>query len=108
MSKDKYTALWVSHSSMRDFISCPRLYFLRNVYKDPKTNHKITVMGASLALGQIVHEVVESLSILPVDKRFNESPLEKFDKAWKSVSGKKWEVLYPKKKNLLTRQMVKL
>lgn len=89
MAKDKYTALWVSHSSMRDFLVCPRLYYLRAIYKDPKTNHKITVMTPSLALGQVVHDVVESLSVLPVDKRFDESPLEKFDKTWVKISGKK-------------------
>lgn len=88
MPTDKYSATWVSHSSMRDFLNCPRLYYLRNVYKDPATGNKITVMSPPLALGQIVHEVIESLSVLPVDERFGESPLVKFDLAWKKVSGK--------------------
>ena len=38
MAVDKYTAVWVSHSSMGDFLKCPRAYFLHNVYKDPKTD----------------------------------------------------------------------
>ena len=89
MAKDKFTAIWVSHSSISDFLKCPRAYYLNNVYKDPKTGHKITLMQSALALGQAVHDVIESLSILPVEQRFNESLLVKFDSAWKKVSGKK-------------------
>lgn len=88
MAKDKYTAVYVSHSSISNFLECPRSYFLRNVYKDPKTNHKIKLMSPPLALGQAVHEVVESLSELKTTERFKEPLLEKFDRAWKKVSGK--------------------
>lgn len=86
---DRYSAIWVSHTSLSDFVKCPRAYFLRNVYKDPKTNRKIQIMSASLALGQAVHEVVESLSIIPVQERFREPLLAKFEQAWKKISGKR-------------------
>lgn len=89
MPKDKFSALWVSHSSLNDFINCPRAYFLRNVYKDPKTGHKITVMSPPLALGQAVHDVVESLSILPTQQRLSEPLDKKLDIAWENVTGKK-------------------
>ncbi|SRR5258708_6004578 len=85
---DKFKAVWVSHSSIADFLKCPRLYYLRSVYKDPKTGHKITLMSPPLALGQAVHEVIEALSELPVEERFKKSTLEKFDESWKKVSGK--------------------
>lgn len=85
--KDKYKAVWVSHSSISDFLVCPRAYYLRNVYKDPKTGNKITVTSPSLSLGQAVHEVVESLSVLPVDERLSVSLLKKFDVAWEKVTG---------------------
>ncbi|MFA6007852.1 MAG: PD-(D/E)XK nuclease family protein [Candidatus Shapirobacteria bacterium] len=85
---DKYTALWVSHSSISAFLECPRAYFLKNIYKDPKSGHKIKLMSPPLALGQAVHEVVESLSEIKTDLRFKESLLDKFDRAWKKVSGK--------------------
>ena len=62
---DQYTAVWVSHTSISDFLQCPRAYYLKNVYKDPKTRHKIQLMSPPLALGQVVHSVLESLSILP-------------------------------------------
>ena len=85
---DKYTATWVSHTSISDFLRCPRAYFLKNVYKDPKTRHKIKLMSPALALGQAVHEVLESLSVLPKHSRFSESLISKFENVWQKVSGK--------------------
>ena len=88
-NKDKFKAIWLSHSTIADFLKCPRLYYLRNVYKDPRTGHKMTVMSPPLALGQVVHEVVESLSVLRVEERFLISPLKKFDLLWREVTGEK-------------------
>lgn len=89
MAKDKYTATWVSHSSIRAFVTCPRAYYLNNVYKDPKTGHKITLMSPPLALGQAVHEVIDGLSVLPVEKRLSQPLATRLDAAWKKVSGKR-------------------
>lgn len=86
---DKFTATWVSHTSLSDFIQCPRAYFLKNVYKDPQTGHKIKIMSPALALGQVVHEVLESLSVLPLQRRFQEPLMERFEKVWEKVKGKK-------------------
>ncbi|PIR75507.1 MAG: hypothetical protein CO030_01155 [Candidatus Magasanikbacteria bacterium CG_4_9_14_0_2_um_filter_42_11] len=86
---DKFLATWVSHSSISDYLACPRSYFLKNVYKDPKTGHKITLMSPPLALGQAVHNVLESLSSIPRDQRFIKPLPERFKEEWKKVSGKK-------------------
>lgn len=86
---DKFAATWVSHSSICDFLKCPRLYYLKNVYKNPETGHKMSLMSPPLALGQTVHEVVEALSVLPTEKRFTESLIVKFQRVWPKVSGKK-------------------
>lgn len=86
---DKYSAVWVSHSSMNDFLSCPQLYYLKNVYKRPETGHKMTIMSPALALGQSVHEVIESLSVISTDKRFVEPLMVKLAVAWDKISGKK-------------------
>jgi len=85
---DKFTATWVSHSSIGDFLRCPRAYFLKNVYRDPKTRHKIKLVSPALSLGSAVHEVLESLSVLPKHSRFSESLIAKFEKSWAKVSGK--------------------
>jgi len=88
MSQDKYTAVWVSSSSMSDFLKCPRLYYLRNVYKDPLSRHKVTIINPALALGQSVHEVLEALSVVPAEDRFTTSLLTTYETVWKKVSGK--------------------
>lgn len=84
---DKYKATWVSHSSIADFLACPRAYYLRNVFKDPKTGNKITVTSGALSLGQAVHEVIEGLSNLPSEERLKVSLVKKLDVSWKKVEG---------------------
>ncbi len=86
---DKYSALWVSHSSISAFLECPRSYYLKNVYKDPQTHHKIKIISPPLSLGQAVHEVIESLSSLKTNLRFSKPLLDRFEDSWKKVSGKK-------------------
>lgn len=89
MAKDKYSAIWVSHSSISDFQECPRAYYLKNVYKSPKTGNKIRLASPPLTLGSIIHEILESLSILPAPERFRTPLLEKLDASWGKVSGKR-------------------
>ncbi|HLD24978.1 MAG TPA: PD-(D/E)XK nuclease family protein [Patescibacteria group bacterium] len=87
--KDKYSAVWVSHSSISDYLKCPRAYYLRNVYRDPKTNRKISIIEPPLALGQVVHDTIERLSKLPTEDRFTTPLLETFEILWQNVSGPK-------------------
>ncbi|MCX6782088.1 MAG: PD-(D/E)XK nuclease family protein [Candidatus Magasanikbacteria bacterium] len=86
---DRFSAYWISHTSISDFLCCPRAYYLKNVYRDPKNNHKIKLMSPPLALGQCVHEVLESLSTLPRNRRLDVSLVKKFDSSWEKVSGKR-------------------
>lgn len=85
--KDKYSAIWLSYSSISDYLKCPRLYYLRNIYRDPKTHHKIALMQPALALGQVVHDTIESLSRMPSQARFIESPMTLFVEKWDGVKG---------------------
>ncbi len=88
MARDKYNAVWVSHSSISDFLHCPRAYYLKNVYKDKNTGNKMKVMAPALALGGAVHEVLEGLTVLPKDTRFSESLITKFQAVWTKYGGK--------------------
>ncbi len=88
MARDPYSAVWVSHSSMGDFLKCPRAYYLHNMYKDPKTKRKINIVNPALALGVAIHEVVEGLGDYKTEERFKKPLAERFEKAWKKVSGK--------------------
>ena len=87
-SKDQYSATWVSHSSIADFLGCPRAYWLKNVWKRPETNHKVQIVTPPLSLGSAVHEVIEALSVLPTGIRFKEPLVPKFEIAWERFSGK--------------------
>ncbi|MCJ7826253.1 PD-(D/E)XK nuclease family protein [Patescibacteria group bacterium] len=86
--KDKYSAIWLSYSSISDYLKCPRAYYLKNIYRDPKTNHKITLMQPALALGQTVHDVIDAISLLPVEKRLEIPLTETLEEKWKSITGK--------------------
>ncbi|MDO8603920.1 MAG: PD-(D/E)XK nuclease family protein [bacterium] len=86
---DKYTAVWVSHSSMGDFIKCPRSYYLHNMYKDPKTGHKVSLVTPHMSLGIAVHEVLEGLAEFPSESRMGHDLLAIYEKEWKKVTGKK-------------------
>ena len=87
---DKYGAVWVSHSSMGDFLKCPRLYYLHNVYKNPDTGRKITIVNPALSLGSAVHATLEALKTMPVEERLRRDLLADFEKEWEATaSGKK-------------------
>lgn len=86
---DKYTAVWVSHSSMGDFIKCPRSYYLHNMYKDPKTGHKVSVVTPHMSLGVAVHEVLEGLAEFPAESRMDRDLIQWYDSIWSKYSGKK-------------------
>ncbi len=86
---DKYSAVWVSHSSMGDFLKCPRLYYLHNMYKSKKTGRKISIVSPHMSLGVAVHEVLEGLANYPANERLDTDLRAKFEEEWLKVSGKK-------------------
>ena len=104
--KDKYKAIWLSHSSIGDYEKCPRLYYLHDVYKDPKTKRKMNITSPYMSLGIAVHNVVEALKVLKVEERRTvlnskneilnqEKLIENFDEEFSKVSGKKGGFISP-------------
>lgn len=87
--KDKFSATWLSYSSITDYLKCPRAYFLKNMYRDPKNNRKITLMQPALALGQTVHEVIDAISVLPQEERLKHPLTDVYEGKWDRISGKK-------------------
>src|SRR3989338_5347557 len=87
MLKDKYSAIWLSYSSIKDFLNCPKAYFLKNIFKNPKTGRKISLMKPPLALGQVIHRVLDEISMLPVEERLSVPLQERFKKQWQRISG---------------------
>jgi ATP-dependent helicase/DNAse subunit B len=84
---DKYSAFWVSHSSMGDFLKCPRGYYLHNMYKDPSTGRKMSVVSPHMSLGIAVHNVLEELADYPAEERFKRDLRARFEEEWLKVSG---------------------
>ena len=66
--------IWISHSSLSDFEKCPRLYYLRNIYRDKKfgNNFRIQVANPYLSLGEIVHDAINNYT-----KRYSPSDRDK-------------------------------
>jgi ATP-dependent helicase/DNAse subunit B len=62
---------------------------LKNVYRNPKTNKKISIVSPALSLGLSVHEVVEGLIRFPTEERAKQPLLDQFEEAWQKVSGKR-------------------
>lgn len=87
MAMDKYSAVWVSHSSMGDFLKCPRSYYLHNVYKDPATGRKMSVVTPHMSLGVAVHNVLEELADYPANERLQRDLRARFEEEWLKVSG---------------------
>lgn len=86
---DKYTAVWVSHSSMQDYLKCPRGYYLHNMYKDPATGRKMSIVSPHMSLGIAVHTVLEELADYPAEERFKRDLRARFEEEWAKVSGQK-------------------
>ncbi len=87
MVQDKYKSLWVSYSSIENFLKCPRLYYLCNVYRNERGN-RINLVAPALSLGQAVHETLEGLSRYKVEERFSRSLEDAFEKEWEKISGR--------------------
>lgn len=87
MAQDKYSSVWVSHSSISDFLKCPRFYYLKNVYKNEK-GRKINITSPALSLGIAVHGTLEGLARYKAEERFLKPLENSFEEEWKKVSGK--------------------
>lgn len=52
-------ALWISYTAIKDFTRCPRSYYLKNRYRDPKTGNRLQVVSAPMTLGSLVHDAIK-------------------------------------------------
>jgi len=105
--------LWISYSQIRDFLNCPRSYFLKHVYKDPRSGKKINIITPPLALGNTVHDVLEEISTLGANKRFEKSLLDRYESSWSRVTGElggfrntEEEQTYKKRGETMIRQVI--
>ena len=80
--------LFISHTSLSDFLKCPRAYHLKNIYRDPKTGFRIQVASPYLSLGSTVHDTVKWF--LDLKGQVTKKQLEgKFRNLWLKYRGKR-------------------
>lgn len=81
-------AIFISHTSLSDFLSCHRAYYLKNLYRDKKTGYRIQIINPYLALGSLVHEAIAWY--LQMEGQVTKEGLEKkFRNLWLKYRGKK-------------------
>jgi ATP-dependent helicase/DNAse subunit B len=85
--QDKYNAVWLSHSSVSDYLKCPRLYYLHNLWKNENAR-KVNFVSPHMTLGSAVHGVIEPLAEIKTEDRFREDLLKKYENIWSKFSGK--------------------
>lgn len=92
VEQNKYNAIWLSHSSVSDYLKCPRLYYLRNLWKN-SNNRKVNIVSPHMSLGSAVHQTIEPLGLLPISERLDKinNPISNlndiFEKNWKKFTG---------------------
>lgn len=50
---------YLSYTSLKDFLRCPGAYYLKNIYRDPKTNFRLQLASPNLTLGSTVHDSIK-------------------------------------------------
>ncbi|MBI2334367.1 PD-(D/E)XK nuclease family protein [Candidatus Daviesbacteria bacterium] len=80
--------IWLSHTSLHDFLKCPRSFYLKNIYRDKKTGYKIQIASPYLTLGSVVHDMIKWF--LEMQKQVTKDQLlAKFDNFWLKYQGKR-------------------
>lgn len=80
--------LYLSYTALKDFLKCPRTYYLKNIYRDPKTGHRIQIASAHLSLGSTVHDAIKWYLDLKGQLE-NKQVIQKFRNLWLKYRGKR-------------------
>lgn len=48
--------IFISYTSLNDFLKCKRSYYLKNIYRDPKSGLRVQIASPYLSLGSTVHD----------------------------------------------------
>lgn len=81
-------AIYLSYTSLSDFLKCPRAYYLKNIYRNPKTGFRLQVASPYLSLGSTVHDSVKWY--LEMKGQVTKKQLEeKYRNLWLKYRGKR-------------------
>lgn len=81
-------ALFVSYTGLKDYTRCPRSFYLKNIYRDPKTGYKLQIAGPGMTLGAILHDVFKWF--LQMNRQVTKDQLiQKYRNLWLKYRGKR-------------------
>ena len=80
--------IYISYTGLSDFLKCPRSYYLKNIYRDPKQNFRLQIINPHLVLGGTVHDTIKWF--LETGGGVTKEQLEKkFRNLWLKFRGKR-------------------
>lgn len=81
-------ALFISYTGLKDFLKCPRSFYLKNIYRDPKSGYRIQIASAPMTLGSLVHDGIKWY-LQTGRNAAKEAVVAKFRNHWLKYRGKK-------------------
>lgn len=81
-------AIFLSYTSLSDFAKCPKVYFLKNVYRDPRNNYKLQIASPYLTLGSVVHDTI-NWYIDSSQRPTTDQTTKQFRNFWQKYRGKR-------------------
>lgn len=80
--------IFVSFTALSDFLKCPRSYYLKNIYRDSKTGHRIQIASPHLSLGSTVHDAIKWYIEMKGQVK-DEQTVAKFRNLWLKYRGRR-------------------
>lgn len=81
-------ALFISYTGLKDFLKCPGSFYLKNIYRDPKSGYRLQIASAPMTLGSLVHDAIKWY--LQTGRNANkEAVIAKFRNHWLKYRGKR-------------------
>lgn len=80
--------IYVSYTSLSDFLKCPRAYYLKNIYRDPKSGFRLQIASPYLSLGSTVHDSVKWYLDMEAQASLDQL-IKKFRNFWFKYRGKR-------------------
>jgi RecB family exonuclease len=98
----------ISHSAINDYRRCPRLYYFKNIYTNPKTGNRIQLASPYIFLGSVVHDSIDELINLPPSVRSKKSLTKIYNLKWSHESIKEGGFISKKQENLFKERGEKM
>lgn len=80
--------IYLSYTSLKDFLKCPNSYYLKNIYRDPKSGFRIQIASPYLTLGSTVHDSVKWYLDIKAQAS-KDALMQKFRNFWLKYRGKR-------------------